>query len=100
MKFHLKAKYHIHFNLHVVKWSDKDGPPYPTTMDRIYTCPAETTKKCMETSSASTDKLFYSYYNGPRGRIERHSSYFIHYFDLICYMIIYQRKCVLQIKRN
>ena len=28
MKFHLKAKYHIHFNLHVVKWSDKDGPPY------------------------------------------------------------------------
>ena len=28
MKFHLKAKYHIHSNLHVVKWSDKDGPPY------------------------------------------------------------------------
>ena len=28
MKVHLKAKYHIHFNLHVVKWSDKDRPPY------------------------------------------------------------------------
>ena len=27
MKFHLKAKYHIHFNSHVVKWSDNDGPP-------------------------------------------------------------------------
>ena len=25
MKFHLKAKYHIHFNLHVVKRSDKDA---------------------------------------------------------------------------
>ena len=30
MKFHLKAKHHIHSNLHVVKWSDKDGPPYST----------------------------------------------------------------------
>ena len=28
MKFHLKAKYHIHSNLYVVKWSDNDGPPY------------------------------------------------------------------------
>ena len=33
MKFHLKAKYHIHFNWHVVKWSDKDGPPYWWAID-------------------------------------------------------------------
>ena len=36
MKFHLKAKYHIHSNLHVVKWSDKDGPPYMTTIGTVY----------------------------------------------------------------
>ena len=28
MKFYLKAKYHIHFNLHVVKRTDKDAPLY------------------------------------------------------------------------
>ena len=47
----------------------------------------------------SYGQLLYSCYNGQRGRIVRHFSYLIHYFDLICYMIIYQSKCVLRRKR-